>query len=268
MTTQHAASRLALRVAALAALLAVAVVRPSSALAYASSVYHQQTDTPVQSAGGTSEPQCGNYFAPSHPGTLNTVTVRARVQYAGATNNADLYYTTNGSSPTVNSDGTPQAGTTRVTGVYSCTFSEGQTQSDQVVTFTIPAQSAGTKVTYIIGAYFSCAGAGGPANDGCGPTVFANSTSCNTSSCATQFSYIVALVTAASYSHLQTSHVHGTWVLRWYSPLHVLGFDVFRGKQRLNRTLVVSRTHWYRFVTRRVVRRPRLIAVWPDGHSG
>lgn len=68
---------------------------------------------------------------------------------------------------------------------------------------------------------------------------------------------------AASYSRRSMSRIHGITKLRWYSSLRVIGFDVFGGRTRLNRRIITSRTFWYHFSTRHLIRHLRIVAVWP-----
>jgi hypothetical protein len=67
--------------------------------------------------------------------------------------------------------------------------------------------------------------------------------------------------TIAAVSRLMVGPAHGGTVLRWYAAQRVVGFNVFDGTRRLNRHLVVSHTHWYRFWTPGRVSHPRVVAV-------
>jgi len=130
-----------------------------------------------------------------------TYTLHFKVEFQFFTNQVRVYYTTDGTQPcgsfgsvgnVTQPNGTPcGAGNTTQVSVasYTCTYSD-QMQSRQVVdvtTATIPPQSAGTTVKYIVSAWHS----------GGGPEIFGNSGTCGgcfsatSSSDATQFQYNV-----------------------------------------------------------------------------
>ena len=67
--------------------------------------------------------------------------------------------------------------------------------------------------------------------------------------------------TAVHVSSLRAHVAHGWTTMTWRSLQKVAGYNVYRGKTRLNHKLVTSRTHVYTFKVHRVVRNPRLVAV-------
>lgn len=237
---------------------------PFTAHATANYVYHTGDTSQIKTSGGATQSQCQyNYLDFSGTGA-KTAIVRWKIQYVGYTTNSWVYYTTDGSTPS-GSFGTG-SGTTQVQGgSYFCSFSDDGGNTTQVVSATIGSFPPGTTVKYIIGAAFFCNGHFGSE---CGSEVFANSGSCNTSSCATVFSFTVTPVTVASYSRFSMRTVRGRTTLHWYSSMHVLGFNVIDGKIKLNRWLITSKTHWYAFTTHHSLAHRRIVAVWPNGHTG
>jgi hypothetical protein len=67
--------------------------------------------------------------------------------------------------------------------------------------------------------------------------------------------------TAVHVSGLRARVAHGWTTMTWRSLQKVAGYNVYRGKTRLNHKLVTSRTHVYSFRVHKVVRNPRLVAV-------
>ncbi|HEY3357953.1 MAG TPA: MYXO-CTERM sorting domain-containing protein [Polyangia bacterium] len=145
----------------------------SQASATAYYVYH---DPAVTLTGGS----CGTYRDTLTPTSASGVTVRFKVERQFDTNQVRLYYTTGFSVPG-GAFGVGTGTTTVVTAAYTCTYDDGFGHIIDVATATIPAQPAGTIVNYIVSAWHS----------GGGPEVFANSGSCNTSTCAQDFAYVV-----------------------------------------------------------------------------
>ncbi|HEY0171386.1 MAG TPA: lamin tail domain-containing protein [Pyrinomonadaceae bacterium] len=179
---------------------------PADAAATANYVYHGQTAnfvaTPTCPSGGT-DTACGRYVENTDRGgaagfqiySPETYTLHFKVEFQFFTNQARVYYTTDGSNPS-GSFGTPFGTTQVATASYTCTYSD-QTQGCQIVdvlTGVIPAQPAGTTVKYILGAWHS----------GGGPEVFANSGTCpscfsctdSTTGCASTFQYNVVAAPA------------------------------------------------------------------------
>jgi hypothetical protein len=72
---------------------------------------------------------------------------------------------------------------------------------------------------------------------------------------------ITGTPTAVHVSSLRTHVAHGWTTMTWRSLQKVAGYNIYRGKTRLNHKLVTSRTHIYSFRVHRVVRNPRLVAV-------
>jgi hypothetical protein len=67
--------------------------------------------------------------------------------------------------------------------------------------------------------------------------------------------------TAAAAVGLHVAVAHGWTTMTWRSTSHVLGFNVYRGSQKLNRTLVKGTPQRYTFRIHAVVRHPVLRAV-------
>jgi hypothetical protein len=67
--------------------------------------------------------------------------------------------------------------------------------------------------------------------------------------------------TVAAASGLHVSVARGWTTMTWRSTSHVLGFNVYRGSQKLNRTLVDGASQRYTFRVHAVVRHPVLRAV-------
>lgn len=160
---------------------ALALAAPPAAFAAANLVHHERTT--FNTGGG-----CGAYVDVLTPGSAQSETLRFKIEFQGFTDQARVYYTTDGSTPAgVKGVGT---GTTLVlTASYGCTFSD-LSQGGQivdVVTATVPPQPAGTTVKYVVSAWRAAAG----------PEIFGNSgtcatcTACVTSSCADLFQYTV-----------------------------------------------------------------------------
>ena len=144
----------------------------TTALATAEFVYHEQTNNFVAAqtcTSGGADTTAGRYVANTDRGPApgfqvffhETYALRFKVEYQFFTNQARVYYTTDGSNPS-GSFGTP-FGTTRVAvAVYVAVYSD-QRQGCQVVDIlaaSIPPQPAGTTVRYVVGAWPS----GGPVN--------------------------------------------------------------------------------------------------------
>ncbi|MDT7780394.1 MAG: hypothetical protein QOC99_2906 [Acidobacteriota bacterium] len=183
-----------------------------SVSASANFVYHEQTNNFVatpQCNDGSTNTSCGRYVENTDRSgaagfqifSPETYTLHFKVEFQFFTNQARVYYTTDGSNPcgsfgavgnVTQPNNTPcgAGNTTQVAvGSYTCTYAD-QTQSCQVVdviTATIPPQPAGTTVKYIVSAWHS----------GGGPEVFGNSGTCGgcfsatNSSDATVFQYNV-----------------------------------------------------------------------------
>ena len=171
--------------------------------ATANYVYHEQTAnfvaTPTCPSAGT-DTACGRYVENTDrsgsPGfqiySPETYSLHYKVEFQLFTNQARVYYTTDGSTPcgafgTVGNVTQPNgvpcgvSNTTQVSSAsYTCTYSD-QTQGCQIVdvlTASIAPQPAGTTVRYIVSAWHS----------GGGDEIFANSGACGGCSAATSSS--------------------------------------------------------------------------------
>jgi hypothetical protein len=74
--------------------------------------------------------------------------------------------------------------------------------------------------------------------------------------------------TVALYSQLQIRLAGKVHTVRWHSSLHVLGFNVFSGKTRLNSRPVTSATYRYAFRTTHSVMNLRIVPLTLGGHLG
>ncbi len=158
---------------------------PALARATANYVYHEQTTTSV---GGA----CGPYLTRPAPAATQSYPLEFKIEYQFYTDNAFLYYTTDGTAPS-GSHGTASGTSQAIAASYACTFLDplGSGMNDDTASATIPAQPVGTTVKYIVSAWHSS-----PVDAGLAE-VFANSgtcsgcTACEDSSCATVFTYTV-----------------------------------------------------------------------------
>jgi len=109
-------------------------------------VYHENT---MNNVGGT----CGPYVSNLNPTSTDAVVIQFAIGYAGFTNRARVYYTTDGSQPL--GDHGVGTGTTQVlTATYVCSYIEAGTGfTVDVVQATIPPQPVGTTITYIVSAW-------------------------------------------------------------------------------------------------------------------
>jgi hypothetical protein len=75
--------------------------------------------------------------------------------------------------------------------------------------------------------------------------------------------------TAAPYSRLSIRQSRNATTVRWYATRHVLGFNVYDGRIKLNHHLITSRSHWYTFTSPHpVIHRLHITAVPPSGSDG
>ena len=152
---------------------AMALLVSNQAWATANYVYH---------GPGVSGPGCasGGYRQPESPGDGEGVTLYIKVEYAGYTNQARVYYSTQGSTPH-GSFGTAGQGSQVAVATLAC--SPNDNGDVDVYSVTLPAQSPGTLLSYVISAW----------HDGGGDEIFANSGTCEgcgnctSADCATLF---------------------------------------------------------------------------------
>jgi len=183
------------RRAARAGLLAAALAASAGHLfALAAFVEHQHT---TATTGGS----CGPFVDVLAPTSLQSVTLKFRVDFQTFTDQARVYYTTDGSTP-AGSFGVPSGSTQVLTAAYGCTYAD-LSQGGQIVdvpSAVLPAQPGGTTVKYIVGAWLSTSGAELFANSGTCPTC----TACTDSSCANLFSYTVSAAPTATFTRTPT----------------------------------------------------------------
>ncbi|HWS88513.1 MAG TPA: lamin tail domain-containing protein [Pyrinomonadaceae bacterium] len=183
----------------------------TTASAAANFVHHEQTnnyvatpadDPGVGCSGGGTNTACGRYVENTDrsgsPGfqvyAPETYGLHFKVEFQSSTNQARVYYTTDGTNPS-GSYGTGFGTTRVVTASYGCAYSDVThgCQMVDVVSASIPPQAAGTTVKYIVSAWHD--GLVGPPSGG--PEVFADSGTClgcfsctdSTTGCATVFQY-------------------------------------------------------------------------------
>lgn len=140
-------------------------------------VYHEQT---MNSVGGT----CGVYVSNLTPTSTDAVIIQFAIGYAGFTNRARIYYTTDGSQPS-GSHGVGTGTTQVLTASYVCTYVESGTGfTVDVVQATIPPQPDGTTVKYIVSAWHT-------GSSSSTLEIFGNGGANTTSATADQFTFTV-----------------------------------------------------------------------------
>lgn len=153
----------------------------TSVFAAANRVYHERT-------GNVTGGSCGVFASPLSPTSAQAYALKFRIEFQGFTDQARVYYTTDGSTPS-GLRGVASGSSQVLTASYSCTYpdlSQGNQVVD-VVSATIPAQAGGKTIKYIVEAWLASGG----------PDIFANSgtcaacTACVTASCADLFQYTV-----------------------------------------------------------------------------
>jgi hypothetical protein len=157
------------------------VLAPGALLADANFVFHERT---TFNTGGT----CGNYVDILNPTSSQSYGMRFKVEFQGDTNQARVYFTTDGSTPS-GAKGVGFGTTLVATASYGCTFQDLSLggQFVDVVNATIPAQPGGTTVNYIVSARRTGVGNEEFGNHG----ACATCTACTTSICANVFTYTV-----------------------------------------------------------------------------
>jgi hypothetical protein len=152
---------------------------------------------------------CGKYVDPAVPTAGENETVRFKAEFQGATQQARVYYTTDGSSPS-GLFGIGTGSTQVLTAVYGCTFTD-LSQGGQVVdvpSATIPGQPPATVIKYVVSAWNTI---GTPIE------IFANSgtcatcVACQTPACATLFGYVIPPPTSTpTFTRTRTSTATAT----------------------------------------------------------
>ena len=179
-------------------------------------VYHEQTMTNI---GGT----CGPYVSNLNPTSSDAVVIQFEVGYAGFTNRARIYYTTDGSIPS--GDHGVGTGTTQVvTATYVCSYIEAGTGfTVDVVQATIPAQPVGTTVNYIVSAWHT----GSAAQT---LEIFGNGGTNTTSATATDFSFGVVAALPLHLIDFSGKKVNENVQLSWHTQqeLNVDHYEIYR----------------------------------------
>ena len=170
------------------ALAFAAALAPAAARGQALEIFHDRGNP--SDIGGA----CGTYASPILPGSGDVETLRFRIKYQDYTQQARLYYTTDGTTPG-GALGIGTGTTQVVTATYGCHFTDISivpTQEIDVVSAAIPAQPGGTTVRYMFEAWNT---------SGTLIQIFANSgtcatcTACQTASCANVFQYTIPVPT-------------------------------------------------------------------------
>jgi hypothetical protein len=162
----------------------------------ANSVYHEFTTNAV--GGG-----CGIFVSNINPTNTDAVTIEFTIDYQSFTNQARIYYTTDGSTP-AGALGVPSGTTQVVTAAYFCSYNNGSGIVD-VAKGTIPALPAGTIVKYIVSAWHSSGGL----------EIFASGGSNISSSTATNFTYTVISVLPITIINFSGKKDNSTIKLVW-----------------------------------------------------
>jgi hypothetical protein len=161
--------------------LALLTMGTTLAMAEANYVYHEATTAPVNGVSGTT------FRSLMQPNSAQTMTIGFKSEFQYYTNQAWLYYTNDGSTPS-GAFGTGSGTTQVVAASFVGTF--GGAGTVDICTATIPAQAAGKTVKYIVSSWNNGGGdeifANGPGSpcSGCGAVT-------NNSGLATVFSYTV-----------------------------------------------------------------------------
>ena len=165
------------RVLGLALPVLVALAAVTSLRAAPVYLYHERSFNSV--TGGTPDTTCAGvlpFVDILAPFATQAVTIRFQIELNGLSDNARVYYTTDGSDPE-GSLGAPFGSTLVASASYECIFTNGGNAIDVVVA-TIPAQPAPTTVRYIVSAWDSATdgleifGVGGTATSPFEATVF------------------------------------------------------------------------------------------------
>ncbi|HEY8658024.1 MAG TPA: hypothetical protein VIL78_03260 [Hanamia sp.] len=141
--------------------------------ATANSVYHEFT---MNTVGGG----CGIFVSNLSPTNTDAVTIEFTIDYQLFTNQARIYYTTDGSTPS-GSFGVSSGTTQVVSAAYFCSYNNGSGIVD-IAQGSIPALPTGTIVKYIVSAWHSSGGL----------EIFASGGTNTSSATATNFSYTVS----------------------------------------------------------------------------
>ena len=138
----------------------------------ANSVYHEFSMNTVATG-------CGTYASTMYPTNSDAITIQFTIDFQGNTNEARVYYTTDGSTPNA-AYGVPFGTTQALTASYVSTYNNGSGIVD-VVSATIPSLPSGAVINYIVSAWHTSGG----------DEIFANGGTNTSSATATGFSYIV-----------------------------------------------------------------------------
>ena len=138
----------------------------------ANNVYHEFSMNTVATG-------CGTYASTMYPTNSDAITIQFAIDFQGNTNEARVYYTTDGSTPNA-AYGVPFGTTQAITASYVSTYNNGSGIVD-VVSATIPSLPSGTVINYIVSAWHTSGG----------DEIFANGGTNTSSATATGFSYTV-----------------------------------------------------------------------------
>jgi hypothetical protein len=176
----------------------------------ANSVYHEFT---MNSVGGG----CGIFVNTTTPVDNSPLTVQFTIDFQYFTNQARIYYTTDGSAPS-GALGVPSGTTQVIVASYVCTFNNGSGVVD-VARGTIPGLPTGTVVKYIVSAWHS----------GGGLEIFASGGSNTSSATATVFNYTVSSVLPLTITGFSAKKELNTIKLNWSveSTVNTAQFEIY-----------------------------------------
>jgi len=185
----------------------------------ANSVYHEFT---LNTTGGS----CGTYVSNTAPTGADAVNISFTIDYQFFTNQARIYYTTDGSAPSA-SHGVPSGTTQVITASYFCTYNNGSGTVD-VARGTIPALPTGTVVKYIVSAWHSSGGL----------EIFASGGSNTSSATATVFSYTVASVLPLGMVQFAARKENDNIKLFWETAqeINISHYEVYASANGINFT--------------------------------
>jgi len=172
----------------------------------------------MNNVGGT----CGPYVSNLNPTSTDAVVIQFAIGYAGFTNRARVYYTTDGSQPL--GDHGVGTGTTQVlTATYVCSYIEAGTGfTVDVVQATIPPQPVGTTITYIVSAWHTGSSSQSLEIFGDGANL--------SSATADQHSYSVAAALPLQLISFSGKKINNNVELSWHTQqeLNVDHYEIYR----------------------------------------
>lgn len=183
----------------------------------ANSVYHEFT---MNTVGGG----CGIFVSNPTPTNADAVTIEFTIDYQLFTNQARIYYTTDGSVPAA-AFGVPSGTTQVITAAYFCSYNNGSGIVD-VARGTIPALPLGTVVKYIVSAWHSSGGL----------EIFAIGGTNTSSSAATVFTYTVGSVLPITIMGFSAKKEMETVKLTWSTSqeINTSHYEIYSSDNGIN----------------------------------